>query len=111
MLTQFYKEMQAWVDAGLPKVSFFSKSFGLCTNLRCFCWKQFEPSISPDKHQECADKHQECAEALRKQFLDEHLDTDYPFNVSASEFVCETEQDTKYTNPKRLEWIKRHATT
>ena len=105
MLTQFYNEMQAWVDAGCPAGS-ISTSYGLCTNLRVYVWAT--RGITP---KEVDDRILQLLEELQKQFVAEGLDLTYPFNEGFVDFDIETNSCTKYQNPKRLDWIKRHATT
>ena len=103
MLTQFYKEMQAWVDAGFPTGS-LSTTHGLCTNLRIHVWET--RGITP---REVEDRILQLAGEMRDQFVAEGLDPVYPFNGGFADFDLESISCTKYTNPKRLDWIKQHA--
>jgi len=109
MLTQFYKDMQAWVDAGCP-AGRLSTSYGLCNNLRVYVWVNRHDLTS----KEVDDRILQLAGEMQKQFVTEGLDPVYPFNVDFADFAdsyVESISGTKYTNPKRLDWIKRHATT
>jgi len=106
MLTQFYNEMQAWVDAGCPTGS-LSTRYGLCTNLRVYVWANRHDLTS----KEVDDRILQLTLEMQKQFVAEGLDPVYPFNEGFVDFDIETNSCTKYTNPKRLDWIKHHATT
>jgi len=106
MLTQFYKEMQAWVDAGCPTGS-LSTTHGLCTNLRAYVWANRGSTPMVELH----DRYDKLSQEMQKQFVAEGLDPVYPFNVGFADFDIESISCTKYQNPKRLDWIKRHATT
>ncbi len=106
MLTQFYKEMQAWVDAGFPTGS-LSTSYGLCTNLRVYVWAN-RRDLTP---REVDDRILQLLGEMQDQFRAAGLDPVYPFNVDFADSDVESISSTKYTNPKRLDWIKRHATT
>lgn len=105
MLTQFYKDMQAWVDAGCPTGS-LSPSYGLCTNLRVYVWA--DRGLTP---REVDDRILQLAGEMRDQFSAADLDPVYPFNEGFADSDIESISCTKYTNPKRLDWIKHHATT
>ena len=104
MLTQFYKDMQAWVDAGCPTGS-FSSSYGLCTNLRVHVWANRGSTSEVELH----DRILQLAGEMRDQFSAAGLDPVYPFNEGFADFDLESISCTKYTNPKRLDWIKRHV--
>ena len=95
MLTQFYKEMQAWVDAGCPDHAIFRRNLGLCGNLSNW---DFTHRTEPELY-----------EVQRDKFLSVSLSEDYPFNLNIVEWELEQADNALYTNPKRLDWIKRHA--
>ena len=74
----------------------FVHGVGLCTNLSLYC---FMLELSPQ--QEGQAKRQ-----LESQFEMAGLDIKTPFNNAANPYSGESN---KYTNPKRLDWIKHHA--
>ena len=94
-LTQFYKTLLGWLDNPSEKYP-FSHRVGLCTNLSLYC-EMLE--LSPQ--QEGQAKRQ-----LEAQFELAGLDIRTPFNNAANPYSGESN---KYANPKRLDWIKRHA--
>ena len=60
---------------------------------------------------ELHDRYGKLTHEMRDQFSAAGLDPVYPFNEGCIDFDIETNYCTKYTNLKRLDWIKRHATT
>ncbi len=95
MLTQFYKEMQAWVDAGCPPHKAFQKRTGLCDNLVRWCNQQEK-------------SNQSLFTQMRNQFREAGKNLYFPFNENTS-YTVEAEAGLCYTNKQRLDWIKRHA--
>ncbi len=95
MLTQFYKEMQAWVDAGCPRHSVFTSREGLCDNLVRWCNQQEK-------------SNQSLFTQMRNQFREAGKNLYFPLNENTSSTV-EAEAGLCYTNKQRLDWIKRHA--
>ena len=93
MLTQFYKEMQAWVDAGCQRHPLFIIRVGLCGNLAK--WD--------------SEHKTQLYEAQLTQFKSAGLNIAHPFDCNISYFERERERYLLYKNPKRLDWIKRHA--
>lgn len=94
-LTQFYKTLLDWLANPHEKYPFVH-GVGLCTNLSLYC---FMLELSPQ--QEGQAKRQ-----LESQFEMAGLDIKTPFNNAANPYSGESN---KYTNSKRLDWIKRHA--
>ena len=94
-LTQFYKTLLDWL-ANPSEEHHFKHGVGLCTNLSLYCFM-----LELDYRQE-----QEAKRQLEAQFDLAGLDIRTPFNNTANPY---SEERNKYTNPKRLDWIKRHA--
>ena len=94
-LTQFYKTLLGWLDNPSEKYP-FSHRVGLCTNLSLYC-EMLE--LSPQ--QEGQAKRQ-----LEAQFEEAGLSSMLPFNDATHRYALESN---KYTNPKRLDWIKQHV--
>lgn len=91
----FYQAMQTWVEAGLPyhnKYS-FSKGVGLCRNLGKFAYA------------ECMD-YTDLRVEMKMQFKEAGLDETCPFNNNCLDYIDEAK---KYANPRRLAWIRFHA--
>jgi len=93
MLTQFYKEMQAWVDAGCPDHAIFRRNLGLCGNLSNWDFVY----------------QTELYEVQRDKFLSVSLSENYPFNLNKVEWEKEQADNTLFHNKQRLDWIKQHA--
>ena len=88
-LTQFYNDLWNWIQAGTPMPNEFNfkPHIGLCYNA-------YNRSLNLQLE-------------LKDQLFEELGDTAYPFN-SPKQNYCE--EANKYTNPKRLNWIKSHLT-
>lgn len=95
-IAQFYREIQAWIDAGCPRHAVFSKSLGLCASVYNWAAKQFSHIV----------KNNICDE-LDIQFIDAGLEDFFPFNNC--DFYHEAAYEALYNNPARLAWIKAHA--
>lgn len=96
-LAKFYKDIQQWIDSGFNFHPAFDTGVGLCSNLKWW-WthglhKGLEWSLENLRHEMC------------QQFVQSGLDTGSPFNEDDSYWF----EENKYTNPKRLQWIKDHS--
>lgn len=103
MLTNFYRDLQAWIDAGCPEPNphFFRKRRGLCANLDAWCEKQHDLSYEQWRVLDLE---------LTSSFQEAGLDICYPFNEgSRMQFREEAYDLAMYENPKRLEWVRNHA--
>jgi len=102
MLTQFYKDMQAWVAAGCPPHKAFQKRTGLCDNLVQWLHQQEKLDVS-------------LFTQMRNQFREAGKNIYFPFNDTSfnenTSYRVEAEAGLCYTNKQRLDWIKHHATT
>ncbi len=98
MLTDFYKEIQQWLDTGESNHP-SKKHYGLCTNLLVYSNRQ-------------DDEYTKNISAMRQQFNEANLRVDYPFNSAMDDAIYENElrSGKLYENKKRLDWIKKHAT-
>lgn len=95
-LTAFYQAIQKWIDEGCPwENKFFSPKFGICANLLNCCEEMGNPF-----------NWYVLREELFTQFTDARLNEKFPFDESYDAFRFSFH---KYTNPKRLDWIKQHA--
>lgn len=81
---QAINKIYLWVKNGCPEHDYFDVYFGLCTNI------MFAANCG------CGD----ISYILFK-------GNEYPFNDNPSDYFNE---DNKYTNPKRLAWLKEHQT-
>ena len=93
-LVQFYKSLLGWLDNPSEKY-IFTHTVGLCTNLSLYC-----EMLGLNYSQE-----QEAKRQLEAQFEEAGLSSMLPFNDATHRYALESN---KYTNPKRLDWIKRH---
>lgn len=91
-LKQFYRELQAWIEAGCPEGSPFETCQPICDNL--MDW-------------ECENDTNGVGELIREQFEAAGLHPHYPFDKSADIFGKDGVNH--YENPARLAWIKAHA--
>jgi hypothetical protein len=97
MLTQFYKDLLAWVDAGCPPHKAFQKRTGLCGNLIWWC-----------KDSACDKTHP--IYEMQNQFREAGKNLYFPFNYGHDEhYAIEYALNTLFHNKQRLDWIKRHA--
>lgn len=88
-LTQFYRELYQWIQAGCPKNNKYGwdAKVGICTNsLR----------VSYTLRKEVGEQFQEAFPE----------NPTYPFNKAEDQYWLE---QNKYTNPARLEWIIKHC--
>ena len=100
MLTQFYKDMQAWVDAGCPPHSALTKTQGLCDNLVRWCNQQKSELTL----------YTQMRNQMRNQFKEAGKNIYFPFNFDENtSYPVEAEAGLCYTNKQRLDWIKQHA--
>lgn len=89
-LKQFYREIQAWIDAGCPEHDVFYKDDGICIQLEL--WPSY---------------HEDLSSKMKQSFRMSGLDEVYPFNEGSPEdYLAEEDY---YKNPARLAWIKEHA--
>lgn len=95
-LQQFYNEINQWIKDGTPEHKIFMSDFGMCSNLREFC--RVHKYDRWDAYLELLDS-----------FRYAGLDRGYPFS-SGDEYNSEHRNNTVYSNPIRLNWIKSHAT-
>lgn len=99
LLTNFYQDIQAWIDAGFPQ-GIFRKDRGVCANLVFWSENEGLSNIA----------WVELDLEMEDQFKQAGLHALYPFNNGQpAEFSIEFHSGTAYQNPKRLEWIKNHA--
>ncbi len=90
-LTHFYRDILAWVEEGCPDHETFVRCAGLCYNL----FTLFGYDL---------------AREMDAQFKLAGLNPWYPFNHgSDSNYWSEKLSNTIYANPKRLAWIREHA--
>lgn len=101
LLTQFYRELQAWIDAGTPHDGPFSIFSGICNNLWMFA-RLHSDTISDNRAEELELE-------LQEQFALAGLATDYPFNIDGDDYSCEADNRSRWKNPDRLEWVLKHA--
>ena len=95
---RFYKDLSTWIDQGYPTYNEwrFSPNIGICGNL--YIW-----GIERDlRDQEIV----QLLDEFKAQILNKHLDPEYPFNGIPPAYVNE---ENKFTNPRRLAWIKEHT--
>jgi hypothetical protein len=89
-LTEFYNAYNDWVNTGAPECNVFSRSYGLCLNLRVY-----------------GDSLNLCNE-MKAQFVEAELSCDYPFNESENEYFVECDAGEAALNPERIKWVQEH---
>ncbi len=100
-LKRFYREFQAWLDAGRPKHPDFRSYVGLCSNLRAWA----DTNFTHKRYQLLIDEQ---TALFDEAFGDDHDGT--PFDHLGFKYCHENGMyGHKYANPKRLAWIKEHA--
>ena len=106
ILKQFYKDLQAWIDAGFPVHRSFKIDRAVCSQLRAYTkdagYYDYICGVT-------------CGE-LKREFREAGLDTGYPFNPVSEEennkgltFDKEWTDETFYFNEARLNWIWEHS--
>lgn len=98
-LTSFYRAIQEWIDNGCNEEENnphgFIRDWGICSNLDAYILSMGHSSRGEVFHALNA----ELSVSLKECFSD-HV---YPFNTYACSY---SDEENKYTNPKRLAWIK-----
>lgn len=99
LLQDFYNEMYRIISDDCYRPEWFDCELGLCTNFEvfyCIAW----PTELSVFEQRVLDSE------LGEQFEKAGLNSDIPFNSNLDEYFSEKY---KYTNPKRLAWIRQHT--
>ena len=106
ILKQFYKDLQAWIDAGFPVHPSFKIERAVCLQLLTYTKNEGYYGYI----------HGATCEALKREFWEAGLDTVYPFNPlpGNENDLCrsydeEFARKTLYFNKARLNWIWEHA--
>ncbi|MFP1727999.1 hypothetical protein [Lonsdalea quercina] len=101
-LKQFYRDLQAWVDAGMPESREFSPDIATCPALLRWARLKLE-STMPGVQGLLLDENEDL-------FISLDLDAYYPFNDGIrAEWWAEKATGTFYKNPERLAFIKEMA--
>lgn len=104
-LKSFYTALREWIDAGTPtdNLYMFDADNGLCANLLCYLKGEgYGPSTS---EYYALDLEQ------WDSFTMAGLNGTFPFNSGPDSTVGYAQEKNKYTNPKRLAWIKTQLQT
>jgi len=88
-LSKFYKELQKWIDGGMPNCEIFSIHYGLCS-----CAGKYDYINRTYVERE-----------MISQFEKAGLNKNLPFDNSMIDY----RKSVRMQNPKRLAWIKAHA--
>lgn len=106
ILKQFYKDLQAWIDAGFPVHRSFKIERAVCSQLIAYTEDAEHYGYIRDV----------TCEELKREFQEAGLDTMYPFNpVPGNEndlgksFDEEFARETFYFNEARINWIWEHS--
>ena len=106
ILKQFYKDLQAWIDAGFPVHRSFKIERAVCSQLIAYIKDAGHYGYIRDVTRE----------ELKREFREAGLDTIYPFNqVPENEndlgksYNKEFARETFYFNEARLNWIWEHS--
>lgn len=106
ILKQFYKDLQAWINAGFPVHRSFKIDRAVCSQLMTYTKNEGYYDYILDVT---------CG-ALKREFQEAGLDTIYPFNpVPGNEndlgksYNEEFARETFYSNEARLNWIWEHS--
>ena len=106
ILKQFYKDLQAWIDAGFPVHRSFKIEYAVCSQLIAYTKDAGYYGYIRDV----------TCEELKREFREAGLDTIYPFNpVAGNEpdlgksYNEEFARETFYFNEARLNWIWEHS--
>jgi hypothetical protein len=90
-LKDFYQAYAAWIEAGAPNGSPFSRSAGLCYNLQLF-----------------TEDYSALLYEMSSQFKSEGLDKHYPFNIGEEDYQYSSKKRNQYLNSRRIEWVMNH---
>lgn len=96
-LTAFYLAILEWIETG-ESVFDFNKATGLCSNTYRF--------VGRDQNSQA----KQLIEEMVFQFRDAGLSQLLPFNNDSNDDPDYHDELDKYQNPKRLQWVKDHAT-
>lgn len=103
LLHAFYVDYAAWLASDAPPHYIFTRCNGLCSD-----YKQYKRVH--DTHP-FVDERVELAN-LQRSFQEAGLHFLYPFNNGSSdEHALECENDQVHLNPRRIEWVRKHAAT
>jgi len=101
-LTNFYKDIQQWLDNGRREHEVFRSDQGLCYNLNHYIDYIPDMTTGPDYS---------ALYEFESQLRAAGLPLFYPFNEGGSQFYFhEMVNSTIFQNPFRLAWVKHHAT-
>lgn len=98
-LTEFYIEINDWINLDCPKHPVFNKGNALCYSLDIWTRQKELPRK----------KIIQSSDELRNQFKESYLHYLHPFNRDMYELENEAVIETLYINYNRLAWIKSHT--
>lgn len=102
-LSSFYKDMECWIDGPSKEHPCFTDQHGLCENLELWLSRQYEMDW-----EDVVNIRRE----LKDHFISRGLDSNYPFNGGDRlSYKDDFLNGTMYQNPKRLEWIRKWASS
>lgn len=99
LLTQFYKDYLAWLNAGAPIGKIFTRSAGLCHNLSQWA------GLFPEAFEDLIDE-------LQDQLEEDYGESDFPFNNCDwphEYYKHECAQRHTHLNEHRIAWVKSHV--
>lgn len=100
LLTQFYKDWLAWVDAGASmKHQTFQRITGLCGALNFWCLKNKLTTT----------EYIEIGQVMYEQFKGAGLNAYCPFDNGHGAYFDSADQGTCHENPKRIQWVRDHV--
>lgn len=100
LLTQFYQAYFKWVSEGAEEDIMFSRSYGLCFNIRV--WVTRTMSLNS------IDSFYDLQSEMEKQFNHAGLAYEYPFGGQGV-YNEEQTSGTLHQNKQRLAWVQSHC--
>ena len=98
LLSKFYRDLQEWIDKGCPSHPKFITYQGICGQLdNYFPYREDRGTWERMRYE------------LKSQFTNAGMDRIYPFGGEVL-YDIELNAETLYLDPKRLQWVKDHAT-
>lgn len=101
-IIRFLRELQDWIDRGMPKSPIFLKFEGICGSHRVWCDTYLELTEDEVKQQ------RNYLESLWKDPSRDNSNL-FPFNANGKDYDMELNEDIVYQNPKRLKFVKKYS--
>lgn len=100
LLTQFYRVYAGWLVAGAPEGVIFTRSSGLCQNLKMYLLQ-----TGKSDRQTVTELGME----MRRQFINARRNDAYPFDGHSDSYQRSAGERNCHANENRIKWVNEHA--